>query len=94
MAKHLVIDEKINSCEECPYHQYDADYGRSYDSGYDCCHFDIGRKRIADDKDIREYRLDMQYYNLRPILKNNLPKPIDPLQPPSWCPLKDCVEQS
>jgi hypothetical protein len=38
----------VKTCSECPYCQYDSDYGRSYDSGYDCKH-ENGVGRIIDD---------------------------------------------
>ena len=51
MAKR-VIKQTISSCEECPYCQYDPDYGRSYDSGYDCNHFKSDVGRVVDDWEV------------------------------------------
>lgn len=36
----------IEHCGECPYHEYDSNYGMSYNSGYDC---GLSGDRIADD---------------------------------------------
>ena len=30
------INITVETCSECPYCEYDCDYGMSYDSGYDC----------------------------------------------------------
>ena len=38
----------VSSCSECPYCQYDGNYGISYDSGYDCIHRN-GNGRLVDD---------------------------------------------
>jgi hypothetical protein len=42
------IELYINTCSECPYCQYDPNYGRSYDSGYDCYHKN-GSGRLVND---------------------------------------------
>ena len=33
-----LINITVKNCSECPYHEYDPNYGMSYDSGYDCNH--------------------------------------------------------
>lgn len=38
------------TCENCPFIDYDGNYGRSYDSGYDCNHSNLFR--IVDDWEI------------------------------------------
>jgi len=40
------IELTITNCSECPYLEYDADYGMSYNSGYDC---KLTGDRIASD---------------------------------------------
>lgn len=43
----------IKNCADCPYCQYNGDYGRSYDSGYDCQHPQRnGFTRIVDAWDV------------------------------------------
>lgn len=47
------LEITIKSCCECPYCQYNGDYNRSHDSGYDCVHPEMkGRQRIVDDWDV------------------------------------------
>ena len=78
MSKQISV--VVESCQECPYCRYDSDYGRSYDSGYDCDHperpGDSSRssKRIVDDWDVNN---------------SNNPKPAGWPPIPSWCPLSD-----
>lgn len=43
--------KSIDSCMNCPYCHYNGDYGRYYDSSYDCEY--IGR--IVDDGTINLY---------------------------------------
>ena len=64
---------EFEKCDGCPFCRYDGDYGRSYDSGYDCIKTD---KRIVDDGN----------YN-NPNTKSMWKK--DPFKIPSWCPLED-----
>jgi hypothetical protein len=52
------IELKIKSCSSCPYLRYDSDYGRSYDSGYDCKN---SCKRIIDDWEYNKKRTDDNY---------------------------------
>ena len=78
-----VLNLKIVRCNECPYCQYNGDYGISYDSGYDCCHDDApyGRgRRIVDDG---------EYDN--PNTKKRWRK--DPFKIPEWCPLENEGEE-
>jgi hypothetical protein len=42
---------EIEKCSECPYHNYDAHYSMSKDSGYDCDKMSP-YKRIIDDYDL------------------------------------------
>ena len=44
------INLVIKTCYECPFCEYDGDYGRSYASGYDCKKV---QRRIVDDWDCR-----------------------------------------
>ena len=44
--KRLFLE--FERCDDCPYCQYNGDYGRSYDSGYDCVKTG---NRIVDDWD-------------------------------------------
>ncbi len=63
----------LNTCSECPYCQYDGNYGISYDSGYDCNH-DKGSGRLVNDN---------YWDNLNPeIRQKGIPIPSD-------CPLQD-----
>lgn len=39
----------IECCWDCPYCQYNGDYGRSYDAGWDCKHPDRTETRIIDE---------------------------------------------
>lgn len=68
------IELIINNCSECPFLRYNSDYGRSFDSGYDCYK---AYKRIIDD-----YEYD-NTNNPKNMCKNgDVPIPI-----PEWCPL-------
>ena len=40
------------TCENCPYCQYNGDYGMSYDSGWDCEHNEGEVTRIINDWDV------------------------------------------
>jgi hypothetical protein len=60
--------------EECPFLSYDADYGMTYDSGWDCHHPDTWGKRIIDDS---EYSAQKNHDG---------PRLLDDY-PPKWCPL-------
>jgi len=48
------INLYVKTCSDCPYCQYDSDYGMSYDSGYDCTN---GSGRIIDDWEISQKKL-------------------------------------
>jgi hypothetical protein len=39
----------VTDCDGCPLRTYDPDYGRSYDSGWNCGHPDADEFRIADE---------------------------------------------
>ncbi len=68
---------QINSCDDCPFLQYDSDYGRSYDSGYDC---KKAGKRIIDDWE----------YNNRNNPKAMIVLDEDAVIPiPEFCPLQN-----
>lgn len=71
------IETYVKTCSECPYCHYDSDYGRSYDSGYDCTHNDSGG-RIID---------DYSWNNTNNPKRLNLTHKGIPI--PSWCPLPD-----
>jgi hypothetical protein len=49
------INLYVKTCSECPYCRYDSNYGRSYDSGYDCTNYNGGR--IMDDWKISQNKL-------------------------------------
>ena len=53
MAK--LIKLIVTNCNECPYHEYDPNYGMSYNSGYDC---NLTGNRIADDIGSKEPDLE------------------------------------
>jgi len=80
------------SCNFCPYSQYDPDYGRSYDSGYDC---KKEGKRISDDYEITKYReyLDKLEEREKELdLGEEIEVMEDPMTIPDWCPLEDYTE--
>lgn len=76
MSKILFLE--ITSCDQCPYLDYNGDYGRSYDSGYDCHHPDdeIWGKRIIDDGALK-------------ALKDHDGPKLTEGAVPDWCPLLD-----
>lgn len=88
MIKLIQLEIK-DTCVGCPFKQYDSDYGRSYDSGYDCNHPDVkSRNRIANDGAISNYN-DAKYRSDQSVM-TLFPEPLtmqDPLTIPSWCPL-------
>lgn len=44
--------QTISSCEQCRYKKYNGDYGRGYDSGWDCYHSDVQYQcRIVNDNE-------------------------------------------
>lgn len=43
------INMIIKHCGECPFCEYDSDYGMSYNSGYDCKNKKSNGSRIATD---------------------------------------------
>lgn len=43
------IEMIIKNCGECPFCEYNPDYGMSYTSGYDCNNDDSKDTRISDD---------------------------------------------
>ena len=72
-----IINLEVNSCQDCPYCQYDPDYNIGHDSGYDCRHPKINypqSNRIVDDWEVDNPR-------------NKNPKGWPPI--PNWCPLED-----
>ena len=78
-----VLNLKIAKCNKCPYCQHNGDYGRGYDSGYDCQHFNGGDEygyRIVDDKECNN-----------PNTKKRWKK--DPFKIPEWCPLSNEGEE-
>ena len=70
------IELYVNTCNDCPYCQYDGNYGISYDSGYDCSHNNGGR--IID---------DYHWNNTNNPKRLNLTHERIPI--PDWCPLQD-----
>jgi hypothetical protein len=68
------IELTIKNCSECPYLEYDSDYGMSYDSGYDC---KLTGYRIID---------DWEWNNTNN--KNRLNLKYDGIPIPSWCELE------
>ena len=50
--KQFYINKSIESCKDCPFCEYNRDYGLSYDSGYDCMHEKSPEIRIIDDSAI------------------------------------------
>lgn len=88
-----IIKQLINTCEDCPYFQYNSYYGMSYDSGYDC-----GKtcERIINDGELKQYEDAFKEYHksqntLFPISRSE--KPVNPLSIiPKWCPLDNYWE--
>lgn len=66
----IVLHLELESCDDCPYRKYNGDYGRSYDSGWDCRH-DEGYFRIVDDKDNKKgkWPWDGPFPSKCPLLK-------------------------
>lgn len=50
---HVELDEKTDTCSDCPYCVHDDYYSMSTDSGYDCFHPDSKVRRIVDDGALR-----------------------------------------
>jgi len=73
------IEKIVENCSECPYCEYDSDYGNSYDSGYDCSK---SGNRIIDDWAWSNYNN-----------KNRLNLTQDNIPMPDWCPLEDYQEE-
>ena len=78
MVKRVLYLE-IRNCFECPYCDYNPDYGMSYDSGYDCT--SSVRKRLID---------DWEWSNQNN--KDRLNLKMDCFPTPEWCPLKPIKE--
>ena len=78
-----------DTCYNCPYCLYDRDYGRSYDSGYDCDFDGSPEDRIADDYKIDQYRKQMGEYTKSLDTLFPLDEPENPMKIPSWCGLED-----
>lgn len=74
------INITVNTCSQCPYCQYNPDYGRSYDSGYDCNHENGGR--IID---------DWSWDNTNNPKRLNLTHKGIPI--PDWCLLEDITRK-
>lgn len=77
----------VETCESCPFKQYNPNYGMSYDSGYDCHFLD----RLVDDNHIRKYEEDMNKINdqNKGLFKFNGKLPKNPFEIPEDCPLQD-----
>jgi hypothetical protein len=74
-----LICKIVKNCDDCPYEDYNADYGMSYDSGYNCKHPKVSKRRIVDDNDFAVWKKKKENKNkLFPI--------------PDWCPLPDAEE--
>jgi hypothetical protein len=70
---------EFDCCDDCPFVRYDGDYGRSYDSGWDC-HHEKGGFRIADEGGWETWKkLEGQRY-----IQGRLGQPF-----PDDCPLPD-----
>lgn len=50
MAK--IVKLEVTTCSSCPFCDRNGDYGRSYDSGYDCRHEKTPHTRIIDDEEM------------------------------------------
>lgn len=75
--KRVVFE--FDSCDDCPFLRYDGDYGRSYDSGWDC-HHEKGGFRIVDEGGYKE-REEKNWYG---TVECRIGKPF-----PDRCPLPD-----
>lgn len=74
-----ILTVKITGCSDCPYCQYDGDYGMSYSDGWDCTNDDATGTRIIDNANY-----------LHPKMQKEHDKEFERLmhkQPPDWCPL-------
>lgn len=68
-----ILKLEIRCCACCPYCRYNADYGMSYDAGYDCDHNDApNNARIADEGGYKSKNPGSK------IIENRIP---------DWCPL-------
>lgn len=75
-----LLNMKIENCWDCPFREYDADYGRSYAGGHNCIHDNAPKTRIIDD-----FELEEQEEKCRKQHK----KIINDIKIPEWCPLED-----
>lgn len=50
------IDLIVKNCFECPYIEYNSNYSRSYNSGFDCKHEQGPGRVIDDDAEIKGNR--------------------------------------
>lgn len=94
----MKISFEVSSCLGCPCKSYDSDYGRSYDSGYDCN--ESGNRIVNDNEETRwnRWKRELEENNklLVPMSEeelNDLPHfkgwfPEDPFKIPDDCPFK------
>ena len=73
---------------------YDGNYGRSYDSGFDCSHPTTYGTRICNDGEIKRFEQEheKQQESLGTLFPLPLPTVKDPFEIPSWCPLENVNE--
>lgn len=80
------LNLQIDTCYECPYCKYNGDYGRSYDSGWDCEY--LGR--LCDDNEFQRYYKKLDEWNDSQKTLFPIPlceKPEYPFNIPDECPL-------
>ena len=80
-AYKKILTAKISGCSDCPYCQYNGDYGMSYSDGWDCNNDDAPGTRIIDNLHLRDPKLKKEYIKEFERLMHQ--------QPPDWCPLPD-----
>jgi len=94
------INLYVKTCSDCPYCQYDSDYGMSYDSGYDCTHDNGIWKTIIISKDYLLKEIDKvlvnrmnYYYTINVVILGFTTFSIEN-DSPYFCFESDCVPQT
>ena len=75
-----LLNMEIEDCWDCPFREYNGEYGMGYDSGHDCKHDDTIETRIIDDQEIREKEEKCRKQHKKIDFTIKIPK---------WCPLED-----
>lgn len=57
----IIINKRINSCEDCPFAFYDSYYDKHQDSGWICR---IANRRIIDDSKVEEKKKKNKYWRV------------------------------